>query len=280
VKELNQSLTESYSSGGIYSSNNDLLSFGSSILSSKLLRPEKTRAWLKPKSFTSASGLSVGSPWEITRGANLTSDGRNIDFYTKTGNQYDYTAVLALVPDYDLVIAINLAGGLHSSLPEIEVIFSTLVKTLIPAIDQAAKRDASLQYSGTYVSGTHSSVKLSVDDGGVLVTNFSVNGVDVAAGLAANADVASTSIRLYPAGIRSGNQSSWRAVFSTESLEELALFDSQLFFPQGSCQTWFLIDSQTYGLEALDHFIVTSDENGQAVAIEPKAWRVKLVREE
>jgi hypothetical protein len=63
-------------------------------------------------------------------------------------------------------------------------------------------------------------------------------------------------------------------------LEELALFDSQLFFPQGSCQTWFLIDSQTYGLEALDHFIVTSDENGQAVAIEPKAWRVKLVREE
>lgn len=264
----------------MYSSNNDLLLFGSSILSSKLLRPEKARSWLKPKSFTSSSGLYVGSPWEIVVGANLTSDGRNIDFYAKTGNQYDYTAILVLVPHYDLVIAINLAGGQHSSLPEIEVIFSTLVKALIPAIDQAAKRDASLQYSGTYVSGTNSSLKLPVDDGGLLVSNFSVNGVDVAAGLAANADAASTSIRLYPTGIRSGNQSSWRAVYSTESVEELAQFDSQLFFPQGSCQTWLYIDRQTYGLEALDHFVIISDENWQEVAIEPKAWRVKLIRDE
>jgi hypothetical protein len=128
----------------MYSSNNDLLSFGTSILSSQLLRPDKTRAWLKPKSFTSSSGMSVGSPWEIVRGANLTSDGRSIDFYTKTGNQYDYAAVLILIPDYDLVIAINSAGGLHSSLPEIEVIFSTLVKALIPAVDQAFKQDASI----------------------------------------------------------------------------------------------------------------------------------------
>lgn len=82
----------------MYSSNNGLLSFGASILSSKLLSPEKTRAWLKPRSFTSAAGLSVGSPWEITRGANLTSDGRNIDFYTKTGKG-DYINVLVLVPD-------------------------------------------------------------------------------------------------------------------------------------------------------------------------------------
>lgn len=83
------------SSGGIYSSNNDLLSFGTSILSSRLLGPEKTRAWLKPRTFTSASSLSVRFAWEITHTANLTSDRRDIQPYTKTGNQGEYSNVLA-----------------------------------------------------------------------------------------------------------------------------------------------------------------------------------------
>ncbi|KEF58085.1 beta-lactamase [Exophiala aquamarina CBS 119918] len=122
-------------SGAMYSSNNDILSFRASILSSELFTLERTRAWLKPRSSTSSSGPYVGGPWEVARGANLASDGRNIDFYTKTGNQYDYTNVLVLVPDYDLVIAINLVGGVHSSLPEIEALFSALVKALIPVVD-------------------------------------------------------------------------------------------------------------------------------------------------
>lgn len=158
--------------------------------------------------------------------------------------------------------------------------FSTLIKALIPAVDQVAKQDVSLQYSGTYISGTNSSMKLSADDGGLLVSNLSINRVDVAAALASNAGEVSTSIRPYPVGIRSGNQTSWRAVYATSSVEELAEFDSELFFPQGSCQTWFGIDTQKYGLQALDHFIITTDENGKAVAIEPRAWRAKLMREE
>ncbi|KEF58086.1 uncharacterized protein A1O9_06009 [Exophiala aquamarina CBS 119918] len=64
------------------------------------------------------------------------------------------------------------------------------------------------------------------------------------------------------------------------SAEELAEFDSQMFFPQGSCQTWFLIDGVTYGLEGLDHFMTTVDETGKAVALEPRAWRVELRREQ
>lgn len=89
------------------------------MLSSQLLTPEKTRAWLKPRSFTSASGVAIGSPWEIARGPNLTSDRRTIDFYTKTGSQGQCFNVIALVPDYDLIMAINLAAGLHANLPEL-----------------------------------------------------------------------------------------------------------------------------------------------------------------
>lgn len=178
----------------------------------------------------------------------------------------------------------NLAGGPDSSLPTMEVMFSTVFKALIPAIDQATKQDSSLQYSGTFVSGSNSSVTLSADDGGLLVSNFSVNRVDVAAGLAtsvnANATATSASIRLYLTGMRSGNQTSWRAVYSTLSVEDSAQFDAQLFFPQGSCQAWFTIDGQTYGLEGLDHFIIMAGEIGQAVAVEPKAWRIRLTRED
>lgn len=78
----------------------------------------------------------------------------------------------------------------------------------IPAVDRASKQDTSLQYSGTFVSGSNSSVTLFVDDGDLMVSKFFINGVDVAAGLAAsvNANAASASIRLYPTGMRSGNQ--------------------------------------------------------------------------
>lgn len=65
---------------------------------------------MKPLTFTSSIGLAVGAPWEIVRGPNLTTDGCIIDFYAKAGDVGDYSAILALVPDYDLVIAMNLAG--------------------------------------------------------------------------------------------------------------------------------------------------------------------------
>jgi len=179
-----------------------------------------------------------------------------------------------------LVIALNLAGGAYSSLPDIEVLLSAIVKTIIPAVDQMTKQEVFQQYSGTFVSGTSSSVELSVGDGGLLVSNFSINGVDVAAGLAAYLNAASTSIHLYPAGLLSGNQTSWRAVYTTQSVEEMAQFEAQMFIPQASCQTWFSIDGATYGLEGLDHFTITVDEKGRAVAIELKAWRIKLIMRE
>ncbi|KIW35172.1 uncharacterized protein PV07_01886 [Cladophialophora immunda] len=282
------------SSGGVYSTNNDLLSFGAAILSSKLLAPAKTRAWMKPKTFTSSSGVYVGAPWEIARGANLTSDGRVIDFYTKTGNLGDYTAILALVPDYDLVVAINLAGP-DSSIAAIQVVFSTLVQALLPGVAQVGTSEAAHKYAGTYTSpsgaGTgaasnaSSAITLAVDDYGLVVSAFSARGVDVRgastgyAALAGGVD-ANTTIRLYPTDLASGNRTAWRAVYQTSSAAELAAFDAQLFFPQGSCQSWTGVDLQTYGFEALDYFVFTTaeEEDGAVVQVEPKAWQLVMER--
>ncbi|OAG39586.1 hypothetical protein AYO21_06230 [Fonsecaea monophora] len=282
------------SSGGIYSTNNDLLSFGAAILSSKLLAsPAKTRAWLKPKTFTSSPGVSVGAPWEIARGENLTADGRLIDLYTKTGNLGDYTAILALVPDYDLVVAINLAGP-ESSIAAIQVIFSMLVQALVPGVAEVGRSDAELKYAGTYTSSSSSSagsnanatstITLSVDDYGLVVSDFVARGIDVRspdtgyAALAGSSDNTTTTIRLYPTNLAAGNQTAWRAVYQTSSAAELAAFDAELFFPGGSCQSWTAVDLQTYGFEALDYFVLTADSDGVVVRVEPRAWRLVMDR--
>lgn len=268
----------------MYASNNDLLSFGTAILSDKLLDPAQTRAWMKPSTFTSSMGVAVGGPWEITRGPNLTTDGRVIDFYAKTGDVGDYSAILVLVPDYGLTIAMNFAGP--SSEPEVTLgIFSQLVEALIPVVDQIGKGQAMEKLTGTFAAAPNSSLELSVDDFGLLVSNFSANGEDVASqypiltpGESSDDVPPPATIRLYPTNLQAGNQSAWRAVYTTGTADDIATADAQLFFPQGSCQTWLRLDRINYGLESLDYFVLTEDDSGKIVAVEPRAWRLLLER--
>lgn len=265
-------------SGNFYSSANDILTFGTAILSSKLLPTVATNAWLKPKSFTSSTGIFVGSPWEIARGSNLTSDGRVIDFYTKSGSIGFYLALLVIVPDLDVVMSIFLAGG-DASFDNMYGILTYMVEGMIPAIDNATKEEANQTYAGTYVdASTNSSLVICVDDGpGLLISNFTIRGADVITAYATfnDANAADTSVRLYPTDLEAGESQAWRAVYSLSTLAEDAEGNSQLFFEQGSCQSWSLIDLLSYGLRGLDDFVFTIGENG-TVDIEPRAWRVVL----
>jgi hypothetical protein len=234
---------------------------------------------MKPRSFTSSTGIFVGRPWEIVRGTNLTSDGRVIEIYTKTGNLYEYTNILVLVPDYDLVLAINMAGA-HSSIPAIQVILSQILTQILPAVDEIGKTTAAKKYTGTFTSGAGSTITLSVDDYGLQVTKFTANGVDVSSGYSAlqGADV-NTTTRLYPTNLSSTNKTSWRAIYQTLSAEELAGFDSKLFFPQGSCQSWATLSLPTYGMQSLDHFVFEQDESGILQSVDAKAWEILYRRQ-
>ena len=69
--------------GGYYSSQNDMMRMGQSILSPKLLTPNTVRQWMKPVTFTSSITAAVGMPWEIWRVPNLTD--HVFDLYTKVG---------------------------------------------------------------------------------------------------------------------------------------------------------------------------------------------------
>jgi hypothetical protein len=235
---------------------------------------------MKPRSFTSSPGGYVGRPWEIVRGGDLTADGRIIDVYTKTGNVGEYTSILALIPDYDLVMAINMAGP-ESSMQTLQIFLSQLVQAILPLVDQVSKDAAVRKYAGSFTFGTNSSIKLSVDEYGLRVNDFTANGIPVASAYAALTGGSSnntTAIRLYPTGLTSGNRTAWRAIYQTLSAEEVATFEQMMFFPQGSCQTWTMIDRPTYGMQALDYFVLEEDKDGVVQSVEAKAWDLWLER--
>ena len=120
-----------------------MVSFAESIITYKLLSPKKTREWMKPVTHTSSMGMSVGAGWEILRSKTLTEDRRVIDVYTKSGDLGLYHALVGAITDYDIVVTV-LSGGEEVTLdPDMRAkIFSTVVQTLVPAIDRAARDEA------------------------------------------------------------------------------------------------------------------------------------------
>ena len=157
-------LTDYNSSGGFYSNTVDMLAFGISILSSRLISPLKTRRWLKPAGSTSQTGLLLGAPWEIYRSDELTQDGRLIELYTKSGDMGVYHTKLCLVPDYDVVINV-MTSGIESDAELPNRLCSDVAKALLPAVEAAGKREAEA-LAGTYAdAASNSSLVLALDDG-------------------------------------------------------------------------------------------------------------------
>ncbi|KAF2171447.1 hypothetical protein M409DRAFT_50885 [Zasmidium cellare ATCC 36951] len=271
-------------SGGIYSTTNDIYSLGASILSTALLRPSTTLSWLKPRSFTSSSGTFVGEVWEIARGMNLTGgDGHIVDVYTKGGNLNLYSSLIALVPDYDLIFAVTSAGP-DTSEGIVQVLLSQVLDVLIPALDSTNKAQAKERYAGTYTSG-NDSITLSVYSGpGLLVQNFTVNGVNtiisnIGQTIFGASGPGQTTLRLYPTNLVHGKERTWQGVYDVLSEDEAEEEDALLFFEQGSCQTWSEISLFSYGLRALDQFVLIEGEEGRGVGVDARAWRTVLRRD-
>ena len=271
----------------------DLLAFAEGILKNQLLSPTATRQWLKPTTHTSSWGMSVGAPWEIYRSNDITSDGRIIDVYTKGGNLGEYNALVAVVPDYDIAVSI-LGGGPEISADEY---ISVIAKTLIPAVEKAGREEAAASngFTGTYTDKTtNSTMILTLDSGpGLVITNFTVRDFDVLHHISSYSSPGpsnSTSLaidssvdgRLYPANIVSTSdgkeQTAWRAIFDTTTAAEDKKEDSQLFWKDGSCQSWLEIDFGQYDLFSLGDFTFTTGEDGNVKAITNEAFSVTMTK--
>ena len=285
--------------GGMFSNTVDLLALAEAIQENKLLSAAKTRAWMKPEAHTSSAGLSLGAAWEILRSDNLTSDGRMIDVYTKTGDLGLYHAHVGIVPDYDLSIAV-LTGG-----PEVSVdslarskLFSIVIQNLLPAVE-AAGRDDAARFEGTYRDAdSNATLVLGSDEGfGLRIEDFTVRGFDVLknmpayslnnveSGLPPADTLPPVEGRLIPTKRTSGRrdedaavETAWRAVFDTRTEAQKEKTASELFWIDGSCDAFFGSDRASYNFLSLADFAMVEGAEGQVKAVKNRAFNVTMTK--
>ncbi|KAF9771857.1 hypothetical protein IL306_010474 [Fusarium sp. DS 682] len=274
--------------GAMGSSTADMLSFMTNILKNKALSPSATRRWFKPDTYTSSWSASVGSPWEIYRVDNLTSDGRIIDLYTKGGTLSGYQSGMAMIPDTGLVVSVLGAG------PEVSSIWAQLatlniVEALIPAMDMAARDEARARFAGRYMDRkTGSELTLSLDRGpGLVLANWTARDFDVLPNLNRfqpgryndTTDSGIKSVRLYPTGIENKSRAAWRAVFPALSDTEAEMIKGLTKVKDVTCITWHMLDRYIYNGLSMDHFEFKYGRDGKAVSIKSKAFDIEMKRD-
>ncbi|CAG8904519.1 unnamed protein product [Penicillium egyptiacum] len=259
--------------GGIFSSANDMATFGRAVLSSTLVDPAVTRRWLKPVAHTSSLQHSVGAPWEIY--TFLTP--RRVDLYTKAGDIGLYSSSIDLSPDHNAGFTVLVAGGnSHAMTSTIGEIVADIV---LPALDEVARSQALERFGGTYAltsGSSNSSITITADDeAGLVVSVWTSNSVDMIESLMALqgvTDRSAISIRLQPSGLATPGRISFLAVIYTIDAPE----DAGPIV--GSCFSWILLDSLVYGNVGLPEFEFALNHDGHATSLSPRALRVTLPR--
>jgi len=152
--------------GNVYSSASDLSAVGRAILKSSLLPWPVTRRWLRPVTYSSDPVSSVGSPWGVRRlSLSKNSTYQFATTFNKLGSIGKYSALLAIIPDFDIGFSVMGAGDLPASL--VLDIANALSNTYLPTLQGVARVAANYTYGGTYRSadpGVNSSVTISVDE--------------------------------------------------------------------------------------------------------------------
>lgn len=236
---------------------------------------------MKPLSHTSALTFSVGAPWEIYRTKSNITTGRTIDIYTKSGGIGSYTALLILIPDYEISLAVLTAGPDGIT---VNYIAEIIVQRLTPVLENSAKGESANILTGLYISetGENSSLSLTMDSGpGLVVDSWISNGSNLLQTaeeyLEASGGGHVKSMRLYPTSLKDSQncttRASYRAIFdvSTEADLPTRVFDQNV-------NTWENVDQVMYGEIGVDDFVFEFDCSGAVTHIEPRVLRSKLVR--
>ncbi|KFY45814.1 hypothetical protein V494_00747 [Pseudogymnoascus sp. VKM F-4513 (FW-928)] len=249
--------------GGFYSSTNDMRKIGKAMLNSTLISSAQTRRWLKPLSFTANDGALVGAPWEIYK-APLPE--RSVWMYTKDGDLGAYSTKLALIPDFG--IGITYLGGGDDPGNVKDVITDIVAAIGVPAIEKAAKEEATNVFAGTYQrEGSNDTFVIAIDaNPGLLVRKFVINGTDAVLGFGATGD----QIRLTPSGLvsKGGARIGLKSVLTRKPKPDGAFVRN--------CVDWFNVGRTQIGGVSMDEFVVSVNEDGtKALEIEARGWRVK-----
>jgi hypothetical protein len=265
--------------GGLWSTPNEMLALLHALKNGELLSKVELRAWMQPTTFLRSMHQYVGVAWEIFRITDLPLDfPRPIDVYTKAGGVPGYGSYLVLIPEYDISITINAAGG-ETSYSSIDLL-NTIVTALVPYADRLARAQAESKYAGTYILSTPTSndtlVLSSTSGPGLSVDSLSVNNVPVIGTLAAKQKIPldNFSARLYPTDpdSLSTDSENWRMI-----LDQIT--PAKKLWAELECMSWNLGDFARYVREPLDTFVFHMDaDSGKVVSVELLGWRVKLVK--
>lgn len=285
------------SSGGIYSTINDLNKLGLAILNSTLISSDKTREWMKPIAHTASLTYSVGAPWEIVRYVHP-STGKVTDLYTKLGDSGAYGGILVLIPDYGAGFS---ALNTYSNSTMRGLVFSSVLdyvtNEILPALEAQAAAEARRKLVGSYLStdsNLNSSVTIAFNEStiagaayGLSISSWISNGTDVLA----SALFGGVKPRLLlsipnqsPAGVTGGT--AFQAVIYPQASSYFAPGASELGSEgpfKGLYTTnlnWQTVNTVNYARLGLKRFVFDVDAEGCATGVRPGAANTTFKREE
>ncbi|KAM0328572.1 hypothetical protein ACHAQA_004980 [Verticillium albo-atrum] len=261
-----QPLANYDSTGGMFSTPNDLQTFIRSVLNHEQLSRADAAMWLKPVAFTATPGDAVGMPWEISRPQGLTPDDRPIELYTKTGNVPFYAANIAFLPAYGIGISINTAGP--EAFPATRALQDVVIRSLVPSLEALTRSQAEAAYAGSYVSDTGSLV-LAVDDGpGLKIEEWTLGEgsiLEAWMGFPGREDIVGVDARAYPTGA----DNRWLVYFEGQSSKnKTGIFAKQ-------CETWLSQDGLRFAGLPIDE-IDFKFEGGKVVGAVSPGLRQEL----
>lgn len=257
--------------GGYFSSANDMRKVGRAMLGSTQLDPAATRRWMKPHSFLSNRDAAAGAPWEIYRAPGEPT----LMMMTKAGDLGMYSSYVVLLPELRVGFTVLSAG--ESATDNTRILGDMLVDTFVPAVRAAARDEVAEEYTGTFsdeATGSNITLVSSDTEPGLRIEEWSFGGQDFLSrlGKLKGADVTA---RLYYSGLESetsnGTASAWRAIYQTVTR---TVGPGPL---SPVCDSWFTVDSLTYGGVGLDEFLVTTVD-GKASSVEPRVLGVSMIR--
>lgn len=261
--------------GGLWSTPNEMLKLLHALQNNVLLSKSELRAWMQPTIFLRSMQQYVGVAWEIFRITDLPLEfPRAIDVYTKAGGVPGYGSYVALIPEYDIAITVNAAGG-ETSYTSIDLL-GTLVAAAVPYADKLARSQVAKKYAGVYKlssSTSNDTLVLSSTSGpGLSIDALAIDNVPVLQALAASQKIPfkNFSPRLYPTdpdSLGSGAEN-WRMLLDQKN-------PAKKLWGGLECMSWNLGDPARYVREPLDTFVFHM-EGDKVISVELLGWRVTL----
>ncbi len=164
------------------------------------------------------------------------------------------------------------------------IVSETILQTIIPALEKAAKEEVARNMTGRYSSHVgNSSIVLNLDDGpGLLIESWISKGSDLLKTIQTYASATNggeiQAVRLYPTDLIEtycgGSRVGYRAVFESAppKMKVRRVIDQSL-------SMWQQVDQTIYGNVGADEFVFEFDAWGTAIAVEPRVLRTTLKRQ-